>query len=191
MQARIALIALIAATFSITTAVRVSADASAVALAPGALIVPPAWAGVWDVYEETTSECAPGTTTRTYRDTLCAGDTVQVLFAPFPPDFVDCTGIGFTDTGLNITCVNAFDCHQCCLDGSWLYVAVWISDWSLSGDVATTTFTYDASITASCTSSHQCSKTTGTRTRVWPESSFCGLTPVQRQSWGSLKIRYQ
>ena len=191
MKARVALIALIAAAFSITTAARVSADSSAAALDRGALIVPPAWAGVWDVYEETTSDCAPGTTTRTYRDTLCAGDTVQVFFPPYPPSRVICSGSGFTDTGLSLNCVDAFDCHLCCLDGVWLYVAVWDANWSLSGDVATTNFTYDAKITASCTSSHSCSKTTGTRTRVWPESAYCGLTPVQGETWGSLKIRYR
>jgi hypothetical protein len=43
MQARVALIALIAAAIRFTTAARVSADSSAATLQAGAVIVPPAW----------------------------------------------------------------------------------------------------------------------------------------------------
>jgi hypothetical protein len=66
-----------------------SADSSAPSTLPGVgagiASVPPAWVGVWDVYEQTvtgqgTTSCQPlSGTTRTYRDTLCAGGTFQTV----------------------------------------------------------------------------------------------------------------
>ena len=194
MHARTALTVIAAAILFMRPAC-VSADSSAHALEEGVVIVPPAWAGVWDVYEETTSDCATGSvTTRSYRDTLCAGETMPVF--SYPPNSAQptyCSGPGFTDTGLALDCSNYFDCHSCCPFGTWDYQANWVANWSLSGDVATTSVTFTSHIiaTAPCASSSSCSKTTGTRTRVWPESSICGAVPVRRQTWGRLKLLYR
>ena len=87
MHARIALPVIVAAILFMRAAC-VSADSSAPSLEPGVVIVPPAWAGVWDVSEETTSGCESGSVTRrSYRDTLCAGETIQVFTNQAPLDF--------------------------------------------------------------------------------------------------------
>ena len=72
MQARFALPVIVAAILFMR-APCVSAGSSAPALDPGVVIVPAAWAGVWDVTEETTSgsstspsggACGTGSVTR-------------------------------------------------------------------------------------------------------------------------------
>jgi hypothetical protein len=203
----------IVAAILLMRAAGVSADSSATALAPGVVIVPPAWAGVWDVIEETTTaqldhpppigSCGSGSvTTRSYRDTLCAGETIQVFPSPYPPP-IGCLPGGFTDTALQLFCNDWYGCHTCCVYlgpngyaeyGYYTYNATWDVNWSLVGDVATTTVTYRSEISKSpeCGGYRgTCVRTTGTRTRVWPESSICGEVPVLRHTWGRLKLRYR
>ena len=194
MQARVALPVIVAAILFMRAAC-VSADSTAPTLQPGEVVVPLAWAGVWDITEETTSGCESGTvTTRSYRDTLCAGETIQLFPSPYPAA-QGCSGPGFTDTALQLDCGIWFACHQCCgPNGYWDYIASWSANWSLAGDVATTTVVFSSTTSQppECgPSGTTCIRTTGTRTRVWPESSICGAVPVLRQTWGSLKLRYR
>jgi len=190
MRARIALIAPIVAATLFITAACASANSSADPLPPGVVIVPPAWAGVWDIYEETVSgttfECLQGSvTTRSYRDTLCAGDTIQVFPSPYPAPAGCYPGTGFTDTTLKVDCHGWWACHACCNNGGQSFIENWDANWSLAGDVATTTVTYQQELYGAppCTTIDSCMKTTGTRTRVWPESNICGAPLSVTGNW--------
>ena len=203
MHARIALIAAIAAATVCVTAVAASADATSVQGAP--LIVTPAWAGIWEVNEETTTSipgphaptgggapvCEGGTvTTRSYLDTLCVGDTL-IVFAD-PPAAHGVPGncylyTGLTDTGFQLGCYGGTAYHNTC--GTETYIDDWWdADWHLSGDVATTSATFSVYI-QDCVPTRSCTKTTSTRTRI---SSHCDLVvPTRQTTWGGLKILYR
>jgi hypothetical protein len=212
---RTALIAPIVAATLFMTAPCVSADASAPSTAPGvglananAVIVPPAWAGVWDVYDAFDPTCRVYPTV-SYRDTLCAGDVILVgdrtgivrntLFSPvYPAPPVTCPGPVFTDTQLTFGCTyNGSGCYDFHGSPPKYSSYTYQLQWDLSGDVATTStsYTYVAVvITAGGTCIFlpaTCIRSTGTRTRVWPESSICGAVPTRPASWGKLKLLYR
>jgi len=189
MHARIAFLAAIVATTLCVTAANA---------ADGTVIVPAAWAGIWDVTEQTTTSptsptpppaCGSGSvTTRSYRDTLCAGDTMRVF--SYPPGvsyFSACSGPGFTDTALQLHCEHYAFGPSC---APYAYID-WDAVWSRSGDVATTSATYTFSSSASygCVSRYDCTQTTSTRTRVSDRCDF--VVPVRWASWGSLKLLYR
>jgi len=182
-HARTALISLIVAAILFITAAYVSADSSrsspaSVGTGIG-VIVPPAWAGVWDIHEEFAPGCS-GDSPRSYRETLCAGETVLVFTPPYPtPDVpaYQCSAPVFTDSTLKLTCYRNDACH-CCLNGNTLYFnEEWDTKWSLSGDVATTVTSYSYS-RSGCNDFTTCIQSMGTRTRVWPESSICPAVPT-------------
>jgi len=211
--ARAALLAPIIGAILFTTAPCVSADGSAPSVSPGvglatanAVIVPPAWAGVWDVHYEFYHTCTiyPPVS---YRDTLCAGDVILVgdrtgvarnaLFPPgFPAPRDSCQAPVFTDTKLTFGCSYV---SNTCIDrfgNSTNGTDTYRLEWDLSGDVATTVTTYThvqagLVVNGTCTTSTSCLATTGTRTRLWPESSFCSVTPTRPASWGRPKLLYR
>jgi len=208
-HARTALIALIVPAILFMTAPCVSADSSAPSTPSGvglatanAVIVPPAWAGVWDVYEQFDTQCGVYSP-RSYRDTLCTGDMILVadrtgiarntLFAPAyptPPDA--CPAPVFTDTQLNFECI--YQGAPCYAGGSSNFPTydriTYGLLWTLRGDVATTTVMYSDIVPPGCGPSH-CIQSTGTRTRVAPESSVCGAVPARPITWGHLKLLYR
>ncbi len=175
-----------------------SMAAGSVRAATGGAIVTDAWAGVWDVYEQTyqaTSDCGGVVVIRThsFRDTLCTGEEFSVfstsdwfgsILSP------GCSGDGFTATALHLRC-----------DGNGIYPCPGNStvhqtleaNWTLSGDFATTVVTNTMSVTSGYPGCYgtTCTKTTGTRTRVSDGAAACGAVPTRRQTWGKLKLLYR
>jgi hypothetical protein len=146
-----------------------------------------AWAGIWDVYEET-RDCAGGPILHTsvYRDTVCAGEA-YILLSGYGRGLT-CFGPGFTDIGFNLQCSGGSTCG--CV-GTCNVTLTKVVNWTLNGDVATTVLTESyaySSLFPSCSPPNECYRTTGTRTRISPG---CFLTPTLRQTWGRLKLLYR
>jgi hypothetical protein len=191
--ARTALVALILAAILSMTAACASADSSARSTQPSAtttvtVVVPPAWAGVWDVHEQFASACSADPP-RSYRVTLCAGDMFQPFPAPFPDDQGWCAPqyAVFTDSTFEMHCSDYSICEYCCFPNAGTLVRKWDTKWSRSGDDVTTTTTFTSSLCGQTS----CITMTGTRTRVWPESSICGSVPTRPLTWGHLKLLYR
>ena len=174
----------------------VSISAGRARAAVGVATVPSEWAGIWDVYEEThqeTSDCGGSVviSTRSYRDTLCAGQEYQVIpLGDFIGPFYGCSGDGFTATALQLSC-GGQGIYGC--PGNSTFHQTLQADWTLSGDVATTVYTNTVSVQSGypgCTGS-RCTKKTGTRTRVSDGAVACGAVPTLRHTWGKLKILYR
>ncbi len=150
--------------------------------------MPPAWAGIWNVREET-RDCAGGPVlgSRSYTDTLCAGEH----YYPFAIDYQVCSiHSGFTDTAFHDTCgsMGIWGCP-----GNSTYEDGGQADWSLSGDVATTTvqITHEVQSGYPGCATYTCQITTGTRTRISDGAAACGAVPTLPQSWRQLKLLYR
>jgi len=133
---------------------------------------PAAWAGIWQISEET-RDCAGGPVTfsRTYLDTICANAPYYGVSVPY--GFGEsCSGPGFTETTLNRKCSNAGSCG--CL-GTRICAQTDSVYWTRDGDVATTDF-YTFHDETGCypqAPSHTCSHTTGTMVRLSHDTPAC------------------
>ncbi len=151
--------------------------------AAGSPTVPAAWAGIWST-TDTTRDCnGPSVmVSGTALDTLCAG-------AAFGPDTTQyqCSGT-FTDTDFDITCTGQMAITPTC--------SVTISghlQGTRSGNVVRTTTTLNTTYTPTLCAflPDGCELTTGTSTLVGSAPPDCSMTPVQRKSWGGLKLLYR
>ncbi len=145
---------------------------------------PAAWAGIWQIYEET-RDCAGGpiTFSRTHLDTICVNAPyrgVDVLYG-FSES---CSGPGFTDTTLNRKCSNTSTCG--CLGTRYCTTTDSVY-WTRDGDMATTDFYvfYDEYGCYPQAPSHSCSHTTGTMVRLSHDTPGCPSYPLDVSIVGS------
>ena len=198
MRARVALAVLVLAS-ALPAAGRLQAatpTASAALATPPQGVVSSGWAGIWQVNEET-RDCTTQAliSTASYLDTLCTGDAFNLLASEYATRggivYPTCSGPGFTDAALNLTCsVAGVPCgYMGTCSATYTYAAVW----ARNGDQATTTLTYQwtRSGPGLPPPNEGCQLTTGTRTRIATEATACGAVPTLPRTWGSLKILYR
>lgn len=198
MRARTALAVLILASILPAAAGRSLADgrkpSTTLDQAPQA-IVTSGWAGIWQVVEET-RDCTTGQLvgTSSFLDTLCTGDAFFLMVGESLTRggyvYPTCSGPGFTDTSLNLTCSVGGICGCMGTCGVGYTMA---AQWTRIGDQVATSLTSSAEYSApgGCAPPNSCHRTTGTRTRISSGAAVCGGVPTLPKTWGSLKILYR
>ena len=149
------------------------------------IVVPESWAGVW---ETTTTERDCETleilSVTTSVDTLCAGDTFDFEDPDGGfPDLV-CDGT-ITDTTLHMECSGSMEVFPGCT-----VTFNFVSDATRNGETTEGVTVITTTFDGSCFSDDLCFRNESTSVRLG-EDPDCGPTPVDSQSWGTLKSTYR
>jgi len=152
----------------------------------GDFVIPPEWAGIWDI-ETVTETCAGAPiSTETEADTLCSGANVT----PDDPEEIvlDCTGT-VTSTSVDIVCTGSMEIVTDCsvnytftIDGTRTggsYTLVTVVEIDYEGTAIECSFIPDS-----------CTRATTTGTKTAPEPENCAV-PVEPVSWSLIKAQYR
>lgn len=147
--------------------------------------IPAAWAGIW-TFRDTTHTCAdPNTITGTDSglDTLCTGQVFQDSTGGVQ---VNCTGT-VTDNSADVTCTGSFQFFPGCDVQFTNHLVA-----TRNGNQAFVTTTFNTVYTPSMCllQLDSCDVTESTLARIAGEPTSC-MTPVQRSTWGAVKVHYR
>jgi hypothetical protein len=149
----------------------------AAAIRSGDLVLPAAWAGVWQYVDSTFTCQQEFLGDETGVDTLCAGIPIE--------ESLLCSGM-VTDTNIDVTCSESVELEGCTVTATSEIHA------TRSGDVIVHSSRWEeVSEPKGCSPfPDHCEVVRGRLTRAAPPPASCN-TPVHPSSWGRVKILYR
>ncbi len=156
----------------------------------GEILIPSEWAGVWQVSDSIYDCQGSPLRTETYEQTLCPGRPYSPGFYGVPPEIgyaipFECDGT-ISDTDLNVICAALIALG---LGGCYVKFDLQV-DATRNGNTMEAIKIFNSQIHGPCNPDPVCRIVRSTATRIGPAPKSCG-TPVDRASWGSVKVRYR
>jgi hypothetical protein len=155
------------------------------ALRDGSVVIPPEWAGIWEI-QSTAYDCETDEVlyAGTFQDTLCTGSVIQNPGSEFE---ITCTGSADGATVINHCEGSGEILPGCIAEFTYDTSTTRTGDTFVSTTTSVMNYVGDGcfGIPGSCTRYEQ------TGTRIASEPSPCADTPVEAESWGSIKALYR